>query len=187
MRLKKLLACGLATAMLFSMSITAMAADLTSDEQGIISALQSAGVPANYVTQAQNYLASSSVTVTADQATTIKAKITEAKTTAGSVTSLASLSADQKTAIAADLADAGNAIGVKVTFNATANSITATDSTGKVVFDAALDSATTSSSTVVKATGATMNTSIYIIAVLAMALVGCGIVVSKKRLADEIA
>ena len=185
MKLKKLLVCGLATVMLMSMSLTAFAATLTADEQSIITTLTNAGVPAQYVTQAQNYLAGNATDVTAAQATSINAQIAVAKTTAGSVTSFAALTTDQKNTIAADLSTAGQAIGITVTFDATANSIKAVDASGATVLSASLDTATTPA-TVIKATGVNMNTTIAIIAVLAMALVACGVLVSKKRFAENV-
>ena len=185
MKLKKLLVCGLATAMLMSMSITAFAASLTADEQSIITTLTNAGVPAQYVTQAQNYLAGNATDVTAAQATAINTQINAAKATAGSVTSLPKLTTDQKNAIAANLSSAGQAIGVTVTYDATANSIKAVDASGATILNASLDTATSTTTAVIKTTGVNINTTIAIIAVLAMALVACGVVVSKKRFAEN--
>lgn len=189
MKLKKLLVCGLSTIMLFSMSMTAFAASLTADEQKIVDKLTAAGVPAEYVTQASNYLAGNTADVTSTQATDIISKIEAAKTTAGSVTKFADLTADQKNQIASDLTAAGKEIGVTVTFDASANEVKAVDTaSGKTILDATLTSASTaatSSSAVIKTTGVNMNTTIAIIAVLAMSLVACGVVVSKKRFAGE--
>ena len=178
MKLKKLLVFGLATVMTLAMSMTAFAASLTSDEQAIITALTNAGVPAQYVTQATTYLAGNTTDVTAAQATVITTQIAEAKATAGSATTFSALTTEQKNAIAADLTSAGAQIGVVVKFDAAANSITATDSTGATVLSASLDS-------VVKTTGVNMNTTIAIVAVLAMALAACGVVVSKRRFAEN--
>lgn len=176
MKIKKLLVCALATIMLMSMSITAFGAELTTDEQSIITALTNAGVPATYVTKAQNYLAA--VDVTAAQATAINTQITAAKATAGSATTLAALTTEQKNAIVADAAAAGKVIGVTVTFNATANTFSAVDAAGT-------DILASPSTGVIKVTGANMNTTIAIVAVLAMALVACGVVVGKKRFAEN--
>lgn len=178
MKLKKLLTCGLATIMLMSMSITAFAATLTTEEKSIITALTNAGVPAQYVTQATNYLAANTTDVTSAQATVINTQIAAAKTAAGSATSLAALTTEQKNTISADLATAGAQIGVVVKFDATTNAITATDASGAVILSASVDP-------VVKTTGANMNTTIAIIAVLAMALVACGAVVGKRRFAEN--
>ena len=168
------------------MSITAFAAtSLSADEQNIINTLTTAGVPTQYVTQARNYLAGNATDVTAAQATAINAQITAAKTIAGSATSLTTLTVDQQNAISADLVAAGKEIGVVVTFDAAANSIKAVDVSGATVLSASLDTATTPA-TVIKATGVNMNTTIAIIAVLAMALVACGVVVSKKRFAENV-
>ena len=184
MKLKKLLVCGLATVMLMSMSITAFAATLTADEQSIITTLTSAGVPAQYVTQAQNYLAGNTTDVTAAQATAINTQITAAKATAGSVTSVALLTTAQKNTIAANLSTAGQAIGVTVAYDASANSIKAVDTaSGATILSAALG---TTSSAVIKTTGVNMNTTVAIIAFLAMTLLACGVVVSKKRFAENV-
>ena len=182
MKLKKLLVCGLATVMLMSMSITAFAATLTADEQSIITTLTNAGVPAQYVTQAQNYLAGNATDVTAAQATAINTQITAAKATAGSVTSIVALTTAQKNTIAANLSTAGQAISVTVTYDATANSIKAVDTlSGTTILNASLDATTP----IIKTTGVNMNTTIAIVAILAMALVACGVVVSKKRFAEN--
>ena len=198
MRLKKLLIFGLATVMLMSMSITAFAAtSLSADEQNIINTLTTAGVPTQYVTQARNYLAGNATDVTAAQATAINAQITAAKTIAGSATSLTTLTVDQQNAISADLVAAGKEIGVVVTFDAAANSIKAVDASGATILDASLTSTATpaaattdttadSTTEVIKTTGVNMNTTIEIIAVLALALVACGVVVSKKRFAENV-
>ena len=178
MKLKKLLVFGLASVMTLAMSITAFGASLSTDEQSIITALTNAGVPAQYVTQAQNYLASNTTDVSAAQATAINAQITAAKTTAGSATTMAALTTDQKNAIATNLTTAGSQIGVTVKYDAAKASITATDATGATVLSASLDS-------VVKTTGVNMNTTIAIVAVLAMALAACGVVVSKRRTAEN--
>lgn len=169
MKLKKLLVCGLASVMLMSMSLTAFAAELTTEEKSIITALEAAGVPASQVTKAQNYLATE--TVTADQATQIISKIDAAKATANGVTTFSALTADQKSAIIADAVDAGNVAGVKITVDA---------ATGSFTTDAG-----TSESNVIKNTGVNMNTTFAIVAVLAMSLAACGVVVSKKRFAGE--
>lgn len=178
MKLKKLLVFGLASIMTLAMSVTAFGASLTTDEQSIITALTNAGVPAQYVTQAQNYLASNTTDVSAAQATAINAQIAAAKATAGSVTTMSALTTEQKNSIATNLTTAGSQIGVTVKYDAAKASITATDATGATVLSASLDS-------VVKTTGVNMNTTIAIVAVLAMALAACGVVVSKRRTAEN--
>lgn len=200
---KKLMVCSVAIVATLALSVTAFAA---SPKDDVVNALKSAGVPTHYVTQASNYLAT--INLTAAQASEITAQITAAKNAAGSATSFSDLTAAQKETIANDMAKAGDAINVKVNYNTSTGAIDVLDSNGNSILDgvittdvpsanpekgstaisggtttngAPVASATTSSDGVVKTTGVNMYATVAVLAVLAIALVACGVAVSKKN------
>ena len=161
MKIKKISALVLSLMLVFAMSISAFAAS----KDDIISKLQSAGVATEYVNVAKQFLADNTVS-DADAAYVI-AKIDAA-------TATASLTADQKSAIMADIKDAAAKLGATVSFDASNNTITAVkDGKSYVV---AL------SAKVVKDTGFTTAATVGVVAVLAMGLVVCAFV-SKKKVA----
>ena len=153
MKIKKISALVLSLMLVFAMSISAFAAS----KDDIISKLQSAGVATEYVNVAKQFLADNTVS-DADAAYVI-AKIDAATATANGVKDIASLTADQKSAIMADIKDAAAKLGATVSFDASNNTITA-----------------------VKDTGFTTAATVGVVAVLAMGLVVCAFV-SKKKVA----
>ena len=168
MKIKKISALVLSLMLVFAMSISAFAAS----KDDIISKLQSAGVATEYVNVAKQFLADNTVS-DADAAYVI-AKIDAATATANGVKDIASLTADQKSAIMADIKDAAAKLGATVSFDASNNTITAVkDGKSYVV---AL------SAKVVKDTGFTTAATVGVVAVLAMGLVVCSFV-SKKKVA----
>lgn len=168
MKIKKISALVLSLMLVFAMSISAFAAS----KDDIISKLQSAGVATEYVNVAKQFLADNTVS-DADAAYVI-AKIDAATATANGVKDIASLTADQKSAIMADIKDAAAKLGATVSFDASNNTITAVkDGKSYVV---AL------SAKVVKDTGFTTAATVSVVAVLAMGLVVCAFV-SKKKVA----
>lgn len=168
MKIKKISALVLSLMLVFAMSISAFAAS----KDDIISKLQSAGVATEYVNVAKQFLADNTVS-DADAAYVI-AKIDAATATANGVKDIASLTADQKSAIMADIKDAAAKLGATVSFDASNNTITAVkDGKSYVV---AL------SAKVVKDTGFTTAATVVVVAVLAMGLVVCAFV-SKKKVA----
>ena len=173
MKIKKISALVLSLMLVFAMSISAFAAS----KDDIISKLQSAGVATEYVNVAKQFLADNTVS-DADAASLINAyviaKIDAATATANGVKDIASLTADQKSAIMADIKDAAAKLGATVSFDASNNTITAVkDGKSYVV---AL------SAKVVKDTGFTTAATVGVVAVLAMGLVVCAFV-SKKKVA----
>lgn len=169
MKIKKISALVLSLMLVFAMSISAFAAS----KDDIISKLQSAGVATEYVNVAKQFLADNTVISDADAAYVI-AKIDAATATANGVKDIASLTADQKSAIMADIKDAAAKLGATVSFDASNNTITAVkDGKSYVV---AL------SAKVVKDTGFTTAATVGVVAVLAMGLVVCAFV-SKKKVA----
>lgn len=168
MKIKKISALVLSLMLVFAMSISAFAAS----KDDIISKLQSAGVATEYVNVAKQFLADNTVS-DADAAYVI-AKIDAATATANGVKDIASLTADQKSAIMADIKDAAAKLGATVSFDASNNTITAVkDGKSYVV---AL------SAKVVKDTGFTTAATVGVVAALAMGLVVCAFV-SKKKVA----
>ena len=168
MKIKKISALVLSLMLVFAMSISAFAAS----KDDIISKLQSAGVATEYVNVAKQFLADNTVS-DADAAYVI-AKIDAATATANGVKDIASLTADQKSAIMADIKDAAAKLGATVSFDASNNTITAVkDGKSYVV---AL------SAKVVKDTGFTTAATVGVVAVLAMGFVVCAFV-SKKKVA----
>ena len=168
MKIKKISALVLSLMLVFAMSISAFAAS----KDDIISKLQSAGVATEYVNVAKQFLADNTVS-DADAAYVI-AKIDAATATANGVKDIASLTADQKSAIMADIKDAAAKLGATVSFDASNNTITAVkDGKSYVV---AL------SAKVVKDTGFTTAATVGVVDVLAMGLVVCAFV-SKKKVA----
>ena len=176
MKLKKLIVCAMATVMVAASAMTVFAAELTDEEKEIIATLKDAGVPAEYVTQAENYFAKDDVTVTAEQATTIKAEIAEAKETANGTLTLDKLSAEQKDAIVANVNAAADVLDLKVNYDSNASTIKVVDAaTGAVVVNV--------SDEAIKDTGADMSTTIAVVSILGAALVACA--VAGKKVANN--
>lgn len=170
MKIKKISALVLSLMLVFAMSISAFAAS----KDDIISKLQSAGVATEYVNVAKQFLADNTVS-DADAAYVI-AKIDAATATANGVKDIASLTADQKSAIMADIKDAAAKLGATVSFDASTNTITAVKVKDGKSYVAA------PSAKVVKDTGFTTAATVGVVAVLAMGLVVCAFV-SKKKVA----
>lgn len=166
MKIKKISALVLSLMLVFAMSISAFAAS----KDDIISKLQSAGVATEYVNAAKQFLADNTVS----DAAYVIAKIDAATATANGVKDIASLTADQKSAIMADIKDAAAKLGATVSFDASTNTITAVKD-GKSYVAAP-------SAKVVKDTGFTTAATVGVVAVLAMGLVVCAFV-SKKKVA----
>lgn len=169
MKIKKISALVLSLMLVFAMSISAFAAS----KDDIISKLQSAGVATEYVNAAKQFLADNTVS-DEDAAAYVIAKIDAATATANGVKDIASLTADQKSAIMADIKDAAAKLGATVSFDASTNTITAVKD-GKSYVAAP-------SAKVVKDTGFTTAATVGVVAVLAMGLVVCAFV-SKKKVA----
>ena len=153
MKIKKISALVLSLMLVFAMSISAF-------------------VATEYVNAAKQFLADN--TVSDEDAAYVIAKIDAATATANGVKDIASLTADQKSAIMADIKDAAAKLGATVSFDASTNTITAVKD-GKSYVAAP-------SAKVVKDTGFTTAATVGVVAVLAMGLVVCAFV-SKKKVA----
>lgn len=168
MKSKKFFVMVLSLVMMLAMSVTAFAAT----EDDIIKELKAAGVPETYVSQAEQYLANNEVIDT--QADNVIAEIKKAKETAGDVTELKNLSAEQKTAILKNVEAAGTAMGATVVVDTKDNKVTITDENNKTYIV---------EENPVKPTGVSVYATYAVVAAMAMVLVACGVVVSKRRAA----
>ena len=131
---KKLAGLVLTASLVLGTSVTAFAAP----NDDVIQALNDAKVPQTYIIQAENYL--KTTTITAAQATSVKAEITKANDVlkAAGTTDLTKLSAAQKATVLAAVTEAGKDLGLTVSIDKTsagAYEITAADSTGKEVIN----------------------------------------------------
>lgn len=172
MKSKKILVLALSAIMVFAMSITAFAAT----ENDIIEALRNAGIAQQYITQAEKFLADNDVSAT--QADAVITQINAAKTTAKGATTLEAMTADQKAAIIENIKAAATAVGATATIDTVKNEVTISkvDAAGKTNVYVA-------SANVGQPTGVSTYATVTVIAGLAIALVACGVVVSKKKLA----
>lgn len=195
MKFKKLITVVMSAIMLSTMSITVFAANLSNGEQSIISALKTAKVPAEYVTQAQNYFLLDGVDISDGQAAQINSQIDAARAVAGNASKFSELSASQKNSIVANLAAAGKVIGLTVNFNAAENTLTILKD-GKTIFEASAagiltpvsgsqgdnsSSNNNSDNGIIKPSGNTAMVSIITVALLAVAVMSCGIIIMRKR------
>ncbi|MDN5372951.1 MAG: hypothetical protein PWR19_1997 [Carnobacterium sp.] len=137
-------------------------------ENDIITALNDAGVPAVYVTQAENYLKAHDVTdAEADQ---IIVRIQNAAAIAGGVTDLSKLTQDQLQAILAEATAAASILGL--TLSLEDGVVTFFDAGSSVVAQFSL------SGNEVKQTGSSY---IYLVAGLGLLVAAAGSVVLLKR------
>lgn len=199
MKIKKIAVAILTMAMVTASSVMAFAANgVSADEQKILDKLSSGvtvngtavKVPAEYVNQAEKYLAANDVT--ADQVTSITSKIDDAYAVAKSenVTDLTKLSKDAKQKVLADAQAAAKVVGVTVTYDAKTGAITgktadgSTVLTGSLKSDAASGSTTAASSSngVIKATGFGVSATVAVAVALVAGLFVCSVVADKKKL-----
>lgn len=176
--MKKLLTSLLAVALIACATVAPAnaAGTITADEQKIITKLEGYGVPAEYVTQAKNYLLANDVT-SADVNTLIS-KIEEVKAMcdeAGitTVKQLEDADASFHNKFLAAVNNAAAVIGVKVSVSAD-GTVTAVDSKGNPV--------TGSTTKPMGQTGASVDTAIATLAGLVAVVAVSGAVASKKKL-----
>ncbi len=114
------------------MSIVTFAGAATKED--VISKLEASNIAEVYVTQAESYL--NSATVTSDQADQIIAYIDSVNDTVGDKTQLSELTLAQKQSILADFTAAGLVMGLTVSADVDGN-IEVTNDAGQVVFSVA--------------------------------------------------
>ena len=174
--MKKVLCAVVAAAIMAVSATSVFAAGINADEKAILDSIKAGvsvnnvtySVPAEYVNQAENYLAT--VDVTADQAKEIMSCIDEVKAVvkADGATSLSAIKTATKNKVMEVAKKAAAVLDLKLTFSSD-KTVTITNSAGEVVFKG---------DNVVKATGAEAdmtNAAVISIAVLAtIALCGAG-------------
>lgn len=166
---KKLVTLALSLSLVLGTSVTAFAAP----NDDVIQALKDAKIPQSYITQAENYL--KTTTLTAAQATAVQAQVTKAADVmkAVNVTDATKLTDSQLQTVLTAVKDAGTAINLNITVAKESNgsvSIVAKDTAGNTVV--------TFSTTDVKQTGA--NNTIFIAGILFIVLAAGSVIAVRK-------
>lgn len=199
MKIKKIMVAVLTMAMVTASSVMAFAANgVSADEQKILDKLNAGvavngttvKVPAEYVNQAEKYLAANDVT--ADEVATIDSKIDDAFAVVKSenVTDLTKLSKDAKQKVLADAQSAAKVVGVTVTYDAKSGAVTGKTADGTVVLTGSVKADSTTGSTtaasssngVIKATGFGVSATVAVAVALVAGLFVCSVVADKKKL-----
>jgi len=169
---KKIASLFLTAALVVGTTVTAFAAP----NDDVIQALKDAKVPQTYIIQAENYL--KTATLTADQATAVKAQISVAQKVMkdAGTTDASKLTQAQKQQVITSVTEAGKAVGLTVTVTKQSTGkfeVVAKDAAGKVV--------ASFTSNEVKQTG--VNTTVIYVGALMMVL-AAGSVVAIRRNAN---
>lgn len=184
--MKKLMGVLLAAVVLVASVVPAFAAGINADEKAILDNLKSGvtvagttlNIPADYITQAENYL--NTVDVTAEQAKEINRYINAAKEAviAGGTADLSKLSSTVKSSVVDFASKAAAVLNLKLTYNSSTKVVKIVDAQGKVVFDKTVP---------VKTTGMDVNTTgMLVVATAVVGVIAAGFVCTKKlKLAQE--
>lgn len=165
---KKIIALSLTVAMMTAASVTAFAAGTIDDnEAAILAELEAKNVPAEYISQAQNYFEQDDVEVTADEAEAIIANIDDAAVIAKeagikSAEDLKKVDTAVIDKIMVKVSAAAETIGLTAAFDAKTGKAVIKDKAGKVV-------ATTNVGT--KPMGADSMSTVVVVSVLGAAVV----------------
>jgi len=154
------------------MSIVAFAGAATKED--VIEKLEDSNIAEVYVTQAESYL--NSVTVTSTQADQIIAYINSINATVGDKTKLSELTLEQKKSILADFVAAGVVMGLTVSADVNGN-IEITNDAGQVVFSV-------NNANIIKQTGLNYNMTyigLSLLLISAIAAVGVRKAFKKSR------
>lgn len=176
--IKKILAVSVSAVMMLAMSVSAFAAGtISASEQAIIDELQAKKVPAEYVSQARNYMEQDGVDFTDAQKTTVIANIDDAATIAKSANiksadDLKKASSTVIDSLMAKVSAAATAVDLKVSLDAKTGVAKVTDKAGKVV-------ATTN--TGIKTTGADSMETVAVVSLLGLAVVALTVVTKKHE------
>lgn len=180
--IKKIIAASAAAVMTLAMTISAFAAGtVDANEQSVLNELNAKKVPAEYVSQAQNYFEKDDVSLTAEQAAVIIANIDDAAAIAKAAgiktkDDVAKASTETINSIVAKANAAAAVVNLKVSYNAQTGVVTIVTADGKsTVF-------TTNVGT--KKTGADSMSTVAVISVLGLAVASLA-VVSKKNAKTE--
>lgn len=184
--MKGIFACVATVAMAATLSFSAFAANLDANKQKVLDAVSQSitvdgkkvELPAEYKTQAENYLKRDDVEITADQADAVVEQIDAAIEVVkkSGVTDLAKLSSADKAKIADKVQAAAAIVELKVVFDSAKNTITITDKDNKVV--ATMEAP-------VKTTGANAGAAVAVLGFAAVLLAGCAVVAKKSQLAAK--
>ncbi len=184
--MKRIFACVATVAMAATLSFSAFAANLDANKQKVLDAVSQSitvdgkkvELPAEYKTQAENYLKRDDVEITADQADAIVGQVDAAIEVVKEygVTDLAKLSSADKAKIADKVQAAAAVVELKVVFDSAKNTITITDKDNKVV--ATMEAP-------VKTTGANAGAAVAVLGFAAVLLAGCAVVAKKSQLAAK--
>ena len=175
--IKKILAVSVSAIMMMAMTVSAFAAGtVNASEEAILAELKAKNVPAEYVTQARNYMEQDGVDFTDAQKATVITNIDEAAAIAKtanikSVADLKNASTAVVDSLMAKATAAATAVNLKVSLDAKSGVVTVTDATGKVV-------ATTN--TGIKTTGADSSNAVAVMSLIGLAVVAM-VVVTKKH------
>ena len=179
--IKKIMAVTASAVMMLAMSVTAFAAGtIDATEQKILDELKAKKVTANYISQAENYLAKDDVAVTEAQATSIIANIDKAADIAAKAgiktkADLSKADAAVVDSIIAEVKSAAAVVDLKVSYNTKNGDVSIVDKDNKVV---------ATSNVGIKKTGADSMTTVAVVSGLGLAVAGLA-VVSKKNAKAE--
>lgn len=165
-----------------AVSLSASAAGLDANKQKVLDALKTTitvdgkvvSLPSDYITQAENYLKSDDVTITAAQADAVVEQINEAVKVVkdAGVTSVSDLSMEERSSIIEDIEAAADVVDLTVAVDSAKNTIT-------ILKD---NVAVATSGTALKVTGPDA-CALAVIAGIGLALIaGCFIVARKEKL-----
>lgn len=175
--IKKIMAVTVSAVMMMAMTVTTFAAGtVDATEQKIIAELKAKNVPASYISQAENYLAKDDVNVTEAEAASIIADIDNAAAIAEkagikTAEDLKKADASVIDSIVAEVKKAAAVVGLTVSYDTKAGTVTILDKDNKVV---------ATSNVGVKKTGADSMSTVAVVSVLGLAVAALA-VVSKKN------
>ncbi len=189
--IKKFLAVSASAIMMLAMSVSAFAAGtISADEQKILDELKAKNVPTEYVAQAEKYLTTDGVDVTAAQATEIIADIDSAaaEVEKAGIKTIADLKKNSTVlnSVASKAEAAAKVVNVTLTVNTTTGAVKAVDASGKVIFEKTPSTSTTTSGTstastgTLKRTGADSMSTVAVVSVLGLAVATLAVATKKN-------
>lgn len=188
--IKKFLAVSASAIMMLAMSVSAFAAGtISADEQKILDELKAKNVPAEYVAQAEKYLTTDGVDVTAAQASEIIADIDSAAADAeaAGIKTVADLKKNSTVlnSVVSKAQAAAKVVNVTLTVNTTSGAVKAVDASGKVIFEktgsaAASNGVSNAGAGTLKKTGADSTATVAVVSVLGLAVATLAVVTKKN-------
>lgn len=180
--MKKFFATAVCFIMVAAVSISASAAGLDANKQKVMDAIkakitvegQSVSLPADLLTQAENYLKRDDVTIAADEADTIVAQVEEAIKIVkdAGATSVSDLSAAEKTALLDKIQAAADVVGLTVSVDTAKGKISILAGTELVASDEGA----------IKFTGADAAYLVVVVSAGVVLLAGCYVAARKAKL-----